>query len=73
MQIRAVESRLNIVEVPVRYPAPKGSCASLASSVSAAARVAWGMSQALGRLFFGAGAASAMRPAFGATPQFAGE
>jgi len=73
MQIRAVESRLNIVEVPVRYPALKGSCASLGGSVSAAARVASGMSQALGRLFFGAGATSATQPAYGATPQFAGE
>jgi glycosyltransferase involved in cell wall biosynthesis len=60
MQIRALEARLNIKEVPVRSRVQESRRPILERSIGDAGRAVSGVLQAVARLYFGSGTASAM-------------
>jgi len=60
MQIRALEARLNIKEVPVRSRVQGSRRSNLERSIGDAGRAVSGVVQAVARLYFGSGTASAM-------------
>lgn len=60
MQIRAIEARLQIREVPVRYRPRQGGRSKISGNVLGAACAGLGILQAVARLYFGPGRASSI-------------